>query len=272
MMFMRYSKHKKILATIFGGILLVGVSVFLFSLKHQPAPSAEITQSVTASSTADFNPLYDNHADRQRAQELDISMRDYGLMIFNNRENKDRLIGFVPDAGSGMYYLFNYPANWMGRIHYVEMTNADRTATIWKTQVAGLATNDGGYGFIDLNSDGINEVMITSDGDGNRPSCVVEYHRWEGQTFVRVNFIGTDGKLSPTMDCSFNGNIGFKNKQTIYTASEWKRTTDTRLEPAYWKCDREEVVYTYDGKDFRETLREVVEKDIAEFDNNLACY
>lgn len=196
-----------------------------------------------------YELLTDTSENRERAEKLGMNPRDYYWAVMAHAwPGADDWVDY--DAGRAVIdgrkiSLFSYPNDWVNfRSGIVEAYGlADPVPgryaeTIWKARAEGLYGKES-YKFNDIDRDGVPEIEVTTDGGGNRPTCIVEYYRWEGSTFERITW-GQDGE---SMDCPLGGHLSYEDGQAVYYsyALWYENPGEDR-----GACFKHEIVYTYD--------------------------
>ena len=169
---------------------------------------------------------------------------------------------------------------------------------IWQAHIPGVAPYKFSYKFMDVGEDGEQDIWVHGlDDNGDPKTCREYFYRYNGSTFEPIKFVGTVNRVHwdwESMNCSLDGEtklgLNIFHGSDVYTGYVWEYSY-----PELWEqyrgvnsevhtllsfpdervryCNLSKVQYTFDGKNFVESSREMIEKDVdAYFENREACY
>jgi len=149
---------------------------------------------------------------------------------------------------------------------------------LWKTEVSGFEDFD----FVDINKDGTQELLISSDGGGNHPTCIYEFYRYESNgLFKGIDFKSRDYN-GRKVNCGDGGNLSNTNEFTEYVWNHMYPDLYNKYllgeivlsdypDNSPILCQKEKVVYKYDGLIFTEKSREIIKKNVNGLDYLRTC-
>jgi len=245
------------------GIGVVGVMVILttlyFSHASVASPAAHTGDQIESLPVGTFEPNVDTVENRQKAEQLGMSPKDYSLKILANNPS------FCPSTtiDGKKVQLFDYVSSnrWID-ISRKELEALIDGKSVWKTTIAGMHGQEG-YKFLDIDNDGTPELEVFSDGGGNVSYSLQDYYRWTGSTFEHINF--SDMEAGTPINCDnsesnyYSPCLTQEGGRILYTTHYWTRQNreayeetinGTYSDMAEWPrearlCKRVQKVYEY---------------------------
>lgn len=158
--------------------------------------------------------------DMKFAQEAGMTSDEYGYKKFLDNPPQDSTTTIQGNTIS----LFWYPHDWNSS-RDADVAAISNDHIVWHDQFGGFEE----YRFVDIDSDGIPEIEVDSDGGGNRPGCFNSYYRWTGKTFKTIGFVDSFGGEENAGSCdsksewsSGGAGLHIASDTVTYTSYIWR--------------------------------------------------